>query len=74
MEGHVPGKRVVDLLDERKVADSFSTQRWCQLGSEVFELLKMFSKFNIRYVVDDVQQSDTGTCVVCSLHILSIGQ
>jgi len=62
----------VNALDEFKVSNCITTQRRCKIYGELTELIKMFSQFDVRYVVDDVQQSHCCTRIIHSLPQVSV--
>ena len=52
---YVPCEGVVYLLDKFKIADSITSQCWMKVFCELTKLFQMRAKFNVRYVVDDIQ-------------------
>lgn len=64
----------MDSLNEFEIADCIPSQGWCEVGTEVFESLKIFSKLDLGNVVDNVQQSNAGAGIFGSLRVLSSRQ
>ena len=52
------------LLDENKVTDGIASQSWCERGSKAFKLLKLFSKLDVRYIINNVKQSNASAGIV----------
>ena len=61
----------MDGLDKFEVANSIPTQSRREIGGELLELLQMLAELELRDIVDDVQQCNTGTSIVDSLKLFS---
>lgn len=57
----LPGKRIVYLPDEFKVADCIPTQGRREGHREVPKLAKLFSQVDSRDIVDNIEQGHTRT-------------
>ena len=57
----------MNLPDELKTTNRFAAQSRSERHSEFFKLAKMFTQFNVRDIIDDIQQGNAGTGIVCSL-------
>ena len=55
------------LLDENEVTDGVASQSWCEPSSKAFKLLQRFSKLDVRYVINNVKQSNASAGIVNSL-------
>lgn len=64
---YTPRIRVVNSFYELKIPDRIPTKGWREGHGEFLEALELRTKLNTLDVIDNIQQSYTGTCIVRSL-------